>query len=377
MATRLLANLSNTDDNLARTSTCAPTSSIWTLGWATLLSLPGHAATIIGASLTAIDSHPEQANRDLRRTGSQRHRPAERSLLAEWRDNWVVLALTLPGVLYFLIFYYVPLFGYVIAFQDYLPFLGFVDSPWVGFDNFRQMFVDSTFWAAVSNTVIIALLQLILYFPAPICLALIIDSLTSTRIRRFVQSVIYLPHFISWVIIVSLFQQFLGGTSVTAQLFRAFGQEAPNIMANAALFKWLMVAELIWKETGWGTIIYLAALLSIDITLYEAAAVDGAGGWRRLWHVTLPGLVGVTILLLILRLGQVLSVGFEQILLQRDFVGPEAGEVLDTYVYFHGVVGGQWSVTAAAGLIKGVVGAGMVLAADRLARRFGQSGLFA
>ena len=148
-------------------------------------------------------------------------------------------------------------------------------------------------------------------------------------------------------------------------------------MANAALFKWLMVAELIWKETGWGTIIYLAALLSIDITLYEAAAVDGAGSWRRLWHVTLPGLIGVTILLLILRLGQVLSVGFEQILLQRDFVGPEAGEVLDTYVYFHGVVGGQWSVTAAAGLIKGIVGALMVLSADRLARRFGQSGLLA
>ena len=302
-------------------------------------------------------------------------RRADRSLLAEWRNNWVVLALILPGLLYFLIFYYLPLFGYVIAFQNYLPFLGFVESPWVGLANFRQMFSDPKFWAAVVNTLIIAVMQLVLYFPAPIILALVIDSLISTRMRRLVQSVVYLPHFISWVIIVSLFQQMLGGTGVIAQAVRAFGFTAPNVMADPGLFKWLMVIELIWKETGWGTIIYLAALLSIDVTLYEAAAVDGASRWRRLWHVTLPGIVGVTILLLILRLGQILSVGFEQILLQRDFVGPEAGEVLDTYVYFNGVVGGQWSVTAAAGLIKGVVGAALVLVADRLARWFGHPGI--
>src|SRR5216684_7898496 len=134
-------------------------------------------------------------------------------------------------------------------------------------------------------------------------------------------------------------------------------------MANPALFKWLVVAELVWKETGWGTIIYLAALLGIEASLYEAAAVDGAGRRRRLWHITLPGLVSITILLLILRLGQILSVGFEQILLQREFVGAPAAEVMDTFVYFRGVVGGQWGVTAAAGMIKGVVGAAMVIAA--------------
>jgi putative aldouronate transport system permease protein len=248
--------------------------------------------------------------------------PASHCLRAEWRRNWVVLALVVPGLLYFLIFYYVPLLGYVIAFQNYLPFLGFVDSPWVGLENFRDMFVDSAFWGGVNNTLTIALLQLVLSFPAPIAIALMIDSLTSTRIRRFIQSVVYLPHFISWVIIVSLFQQFLGGTGVVALSARGLGWDFPNVMANPAAFKWLVVAELIWKETGWGTIIYLAALLGIDVTLYEAAAVDGAGRWRRLVHVTLPGLIGITVLLLILRLGQILSVGFEQILLQRDFVGP-------------------------------------------------------
>jgi len=325
--------------------------------------------------LAAIDRSLQTFDQPHARSGTAPGKSIERPLLAEWRANWVVLALIAPGLIYFLIFYYLPLFGYIIAFQDYLPFLGFVDSPWVGLANFREMFIDSRFWAAVDNTLVIALLQLILYFPAPIILALLIDSVTSNRVRRFVQSVVYLPHFISWVIIVSLFQQLFGGTGVIAQTLRGLGIIAPNVMSDPTLFKWLVLAELVWKETGWGTIIYLAALLAIDVALYEAAAVDGADRWQRLWHVTLPGLVGITVLLLILRLGQILSVGFEQILLQRDFVGPEAGEVLDTYVYYHGVVGGQWSVTAAAGLIKGIVGAMLVFTADRIARWFGQPGI--
>ncbi len=298
------------------------------------------------------------------------------TLLDRLRTNWALWLLILPGLVYFLIFQYLPLFGYVIAFQDYLPFLGFTQSAWVGLENFQQMFADSRFWDAVVNTLVISGLQLVLFFPAPIVLAIVIDSLVSTRVRRLVQSVIYLPHFISWVIVVSLFQHILGGTGLVAQGLRGLGLPAPNLMADPGLFKWMMVLQLIWKESGWGTIIYLAALLSIDQALYEAAAVDGAGRWRRLWHITLPGLVGITVLLAILRLGQILSVGFEQILLQRDFVGPGAGEVLDTYVYYNGIVGGQWSLTAAAGLIKGVVGAGMVFAADRVARHFWQTGIF-
>jgi putative aldouronate transport system permease protein len=299
------------------------------------------------------------------------------TLLERWRADWVILVLILPGFLYFVVFSYLPLFGYVIAFQDYLPFLGFTQSEWVGFDNFRNMFSDPRFWSAVSNTLVIAGLQLLLYFPAPIVLAIIIHSLVSVRVRRLVQSVVYLPHFISWVIIVSLFQHVLGGSGIMAQGLRSMGFDAPNLMASPDLFKWMMVVQLIWKETGWGTVIYLAALLSIDESLYEAAAVDGANRWRRLWHITLPGLVGITVLLAILRLGQILSVGFEQILLQRDLVGPDSGEVLDTYVYYNGIVGGQWSITAAAGLIKGVVGAAMVIAADRVARHFWQTGIFA
>jgi putative aldouronate transport system permease protein len=292
-----------------------------------------------------------------------------------WRDR-IMLLLVAPGVLYFVLFHYLPLLGYIIAFEDYLPFLGFADSPFVGFANFQAMFSDSAFWQAFFNTIIISLMQIIFYFPAPICLALLLHGVISTKVRRIIQSVVYLPHFISWVIVVSLWQQVLGGSGVFVHTLRDLGLPAINVMTEPSLFKGLVTAQVIWKETGWGTIIYLAALLNIEASLYEAAVVDGAGRWQRLLNITLPGILGVTMLLLILRLGAVLSVGFEQILLQRNAVGPAAGEVLDTYVYFKGIVGGQWGITAAAGIIKGVLGTLLVISANKLAHRAGQEGVY-
>jgi putative aldouronate transport system permease protein len=282
----------------------------------------------------------------------------------------------LPGVVYFLLFFYLPLLGYIIAFEDYLPFLGFFDSQFVGFANFQAMFSDNAFWQAFWNTIIISLLQIVFYFPAPICLALLLHGVISTKVRRIIQSVVYLPHFISWVIVVSLWQQVLGGSGIFVHTLRDMGLPAINIMTEPGIFKGLVTAQVIWKETGWGTIIYLAALLNIEASLYEAAVMDGAGRWQRLWNITLPGILGVTMLLLILRLGAVLTVGFEQILLQRNAVGPAAGEVLDTYVYFKGIVGGQWGITAAAGLIKGILGTVLVLSANKLAHRAGQEGVY-
>jgi len=297
------------------------------------------------------------------------------SLLARVRRDWIMLALAAPGIAYFLVFYYLPLLGYIIAFQDYQPFLGF-DSPYVGMKNFTDMLRDNRFWSAVNNTLLITMMQLVLYFPAPLGLALMLNGIMSIRVRRIVQNIVYLPHFLSWVIVVALFQEILGGTGVVNHLLRDGGFGTMNVLSDPPLFKWMMVFQLIWKETGWGTIIYLAALLSIDSTLYEAAAVDGANRWQRLWNVTLPGIVAVTVLLLILRLGSILTVGFEQILLQRAFVGPDSGEVLDTYVYFNGIVGGQWGITAAAGLVKGIVGLVLVLSANKIAHRLGQDGVY-
>ena len=292
-----------------------------------------------------------------------------------WRDR-VMLLFVAPGVLYFVMFRYLPLLGNIIAFEDYLPFLGFFDSPFVGFANFQAMLGDGAFWQAVANTITITLLQLIFYFPAPICLALLLHGVISTKIRRIIQSVVYLPHFISWVIVVSLWQQVLGGSGIFVHTLRDLGLPAVNIMTEPGLFKGLVTAQLIWKESGYATIIFLAALLNIEASLYEAAVVDGAGRWQRMWNITLPGIMGVVILLLILRLGLALSVGFEQILLQRNAVGPAAGEVLDTYVYFKGIVGGQWGITAAAGLIKGIIGTCLVIAANKLAHRAGQEGVY-
>jgi putative aldouronate transport system permease protein len=269
-----------------------------------------------------------------------------------------------------------PLLGNIIAFEDYLPFLGFFDSQFVGWANFQSMFSDAAFWQALSNTIIITLLQLVFYFPAPIALALLLQGVMSTKVRRIIQSVVYLPHFISWVIVVSLWQQVLGGSGIFVHTLRDLGLPAINVMTEPGLFKGLVTSQLIWKETGYATIIFLAALLNIEASLYEAAVMDGAGRWQRLVNITLPGILNVVILLLILRLGLALSVGFEQILLQRNAVGPAAGEVLDTYVYFKGIVGGQWGVTAAAGLIKGIFGTILVIGANKLAHRMGQEGVY-
>lgn len=324
--------------------------------------------------MSAVDVNPAAASLARPRVQTAR-RPRTSVWQRIWRDR-IMLLLILPGLLYFILFRYLPLLGNIIAFEDYLPFVGIADSPFVGFANFQAMFSSGAFWQATANTIIIALLQIVFYFPAPICLALMLQGIISMRVRRVIQSVVYLPHFISWVIVVSLWQQVLGGSGIFVHTLRDLGLPTINAMTEPGLFKPLVTAQLIWKESGYATIIYLAALLNIDSALYEAAVVDGAGRWQRLWNITLPGILGVTVLLLILRLGLILSVGFEQILLQRNAVGPTAGEVLDTYVYFIGIVGGQWGVTAAAGLIKGIIGTALVIGANKLAHRMGQAGIY-
>lgn len=292
-----------------------------------------------------------------------------------WRDR-LMLILMLPGVIYFVVFFYVPLLGNVVAFQDYVPFIGFVNSPFVGFQNFTEMFSDPDFWQAVVNTLEISFLQLIFFFPAPILLALLLNTLISTRIKRLVQSVVYLPHFISWVIIVAIFEQILGGAGVVDQLLRQHGMQTLNIIGNPAMFKPLVTSQVVWQGTGWGTIIFLAVLSNVEVDLYEAAAVDGAGSWHRMRYITLPALKSITILLLILQLGNVLNVNFQQILLQRDSVGPQAGEVLNTFVYYHGIVNGDWGLSTAVGLVQGVVGAALVYGANRVAHLFGEPGIY-
>jgi putative aldouronate transport system permease protein len=295
---------------------------------------------------------------------------------AKLRRDWPLIALTLPAVLLLLVFHYVPLLGNVIAFQDYSPFVGIADSPFVGFANFQQLFGDPTFWHVVLNTLQITSFQLVFYFPIPIGLALLLNSVMSERLKTFVQSVVYLPHFFSWVLVVALFGQMLGGAGLLDQVLRQHGLVTFDIMTNPRTFLLLVTSQAVWKDAGWGTIIFLAALSTVDINLYEAAAVDGAGRWRMLWHVTLSALRPVVVLLLILRLGDALTVGFEQYLLQHDAVGAATAEVVDTYVYYTGIVRADWSYAAAAGLFKGVVGLILILAANKVAHVFGEDGVY-
>ncbi|GIH15144.1 ABC transporter permease [Rugosimonospora africana] len=293
-----------------------------------------------------------------------------------WRRDWILLAFMVPGLLYYAIFQYGALFGSSLAFLDYVPFLGLGGSRWIGLQNFQRLFDDPDFWHAALNTLEISLLQLVFFFPAPLALAMLLHSLTHTRLKRFVQSVVYLPHFISWVIVVALFQQMLGATGVLNGVLADTGLHTVQILGNPDAFKPMVVAQVIWKDTGWGTIIFLAALAQVDEQLYEAVAIDGAGALRRFWHVTLPAIRPVIVLLLILRLGDILSVGFEQILLQRDAVGPGAAEIIDTFVYFHGIGSGDFGYAAAAGLFKGVIGVILVYCANKVSHRLGESGVY-
>ncbi|RYJ29268.1 binding-protein-dependent transport systems inner membrane component [Streptomyces sp. L-9-10] len=284
---------------------------------------------------------------------------------------------TVPGIFVVLLFHYVPLLGNVIAFQDYQPFIGIWHSAWTGLDNFRVLVNgDAAFLHALNNAVQLLLIQVVFVFPAPILLALALNSLVSERVKKAVQNILYLPHFLSWVVVVAVFQQMLGNGGLLNVFLRAQELGTWNIIGDPELFKTLLTSQVIWKDTGWGTILFLAALSRVDNNLYEAAAVDGAGRRRQTWHVTLPALRGLVVLLLILRLGDALSVGFEQIILQQTGVGLESSEVLDTYVYNNGLLAGQWGVSAAVGLVKGMVGVVLVLGANRLAHFFGEEGIY-
>ncbi|WP_335987714.1 ABC transporter permease [Glycomyces sp. MUSA5-2] len=304
-------------------------------------------------------------------------RPRRAGRAQRFRRDRFLLLLALPGIAVVLLFHYLPLAGNVIAFKDYQPYIGINDSPWVGFANFSVIWNgDPEFLNALTNTLVISFVQVAFVFPIPIALALLLNSLLSERLKRLVQSVLYLPHFMSWVVVVAIFQQMLGNAGLLNTFLRTHELGDVSLLGNPDLFIPLITAQVIWKDAGWGTIIFLAALSRVDTELYEASAVDGASRWRQLWHVTLPSIRGVVVLLLILKLGDALTVGFEQIILQRDSVGADASEVLDTYVYYNGVIGGDWGVAAAVGLVKGLVGLVLVYLANKFAHLLGESGVY-
>ena len=316
----------------------------------------------------------------LRRGAARKAAPAVPVRKISWRTrakaDRSLLLMVVPAVTLLLVFAYVAMLGNVIAWQNYSPYTGFLHSPFVAWANFARVFSNPLFLDAVRNTLSITAFQLVFFFPIPIFLALLLNSVMSPHIRTVIQSVVYLPHFFSWVLVVTLFQQMLGGAGLVSQTLRHNGYAGFDLMTNPHAFLVLITMQSVWKDAGWGIIIFLAALGTVSPELYEAAAVDGANRWRRIWHITLPALRPVILLLLILRLGDSLTVGFEQLILQRGAVGPGVSEVIDTYVYYQGVVNGDWGFAAAAGLVKGVVSLALVLGANKVAHLFVEAGVY-
>ncbi|WP_310740324.1 ABC transporter permease [Microbispora sp. H10885] len=304
---------------------------------------------------------------------TRQERPGLRIRLRRDRS---LLIMVVPAVVLLLVFNYAPLFGLLTAFQYYDPPAGVWNSEWAGVEQFRRLFADPLFWGALRNTLYLSLVQLVLFFPIPIALALLLNSVLGVRVRNFVQSVVYLPHFFSWVLVITIFQQMLGGAGALNQFLRSHDLQTWDITTNPGTFVLLVTSQVVWKEAGWGIVVFLAALSAMNPGLYEAAAVDGAGPFRRMWHITLPGLRGVIVLMLVLRLGGALSVGFEQFLIQRDAVGHETAEVLDTYAFYYGIATGDYSLGAAAGLFKSVISLLLIWGANRIAHSFGEDGLY-
>ncbi|MEU4745539.1 ABC transporter permease subunit [Actinosynnema sp. NPDC023658] len=305
-----------------------------------------------------------------------RGRKERLGLRVRLRRDRSLLLMTLPAVVLLLVFNYVPLFGLVTAFQDYNPLTGVWNSEWVGLGQFEALISDSLFWGSLKNTLYLSFVQLVLFFPIPIVLALVLNSVLSERLRNFVQSIVYLPHFFSWVLAITIFQQMLGGAGVLNQFLRSHDIGTWDVMTDPDSFALLVTSQAIWKEAGWGIIVFLAALAAINTDLYEAAAADGAGRWHRLWHITLPGLRGVIMLMLVLRLGNALTVGFEQFLIQREAVGHDAADVLDTFSFYYGIATNNYSYGAAAGLFKSVISLLLIWGANKLAHAFGEDGLY-
>jgi putative aldouronate transport system permease protein len=284
--------------------------------------------------------------------------------------NWAIYSMIVPGFVFFVIFRYVPLGGTVIAFQDYNIFNGVFGSPFVGWKHFNNLFSFPEFYEVLRNTLLISLYQLLFGFPAPIILALLLNEVRNMVFKRVSQTILYLPHFLSWVIVGGLVINFLSPTiGLFNDWIEFFGGERIFFMQKPEYFRSVVVASGIWKEVGWGTIIYLAALAGINPELYESAEVDGAGKFRQVFSITLPCLMPTIMILLLLRIGSFLDTGFEQIYILLNPLVWDTGEVFDTYIYRIGLLGGQYSYTTAIGLFKSVVGFILLVGANMISRR--------
>lgn len=281
---------------------------------------------------------------------------------------------------YYVLFHYLPMYGIILSFKEFNFAKGIMASPWVGWANFREVFVMEDFWTAFNNTLIIALGRLVFEFPVPIVVALLINEVRKARMKKFYQVVYTFPHFLSWVIISGIMINFLGTFGVLNQLLDLMGLEKVNLLVDPSSFRGLIFGSSIWKDMGWGTIIYLATIAGINPALYEAASIDGAGRYRQMLHITWPALKGTVFILLILQIGNTMSSGgggFDQIFNLYNAAVYEKADILDTYIYrYTFAMGGSYGTSTAVGLFKSVINCILLIGANRAAKRLGQEGLY-
>lgn len=295
-------------------------------------------------------------------------------LVYEYRYYYLML---LPGLLYFVIFRYGPMVGLITAFEDYSAIGGMFGSKFVGLKHFKRLFGDPKFLNIFWNTLRLAIYNIIFYFPLPIILALLINEVQFSGFKKLVQSVIYMPHFISWVVVAGIcYTLFSTQNGAIYQMIKDMTGREINVLGSTGAFAPLITGQVIWKESGWGTIIFLATLTGVDMDLYEAAKIDGANRWHRMWYITLPALKSTIVMQLILRMGSFLNTGFEQIFLMLNSMNRETGEVFDTYVYTAAMSNGQFSYATAVGLFKSVVCLILVVITNYLATKSGEEGVY-
>lgn len=294
----------------------------------------------------------------------------------QFKRDWPLYLIMIPGLLFFVIYKYIPMYGVIMAFQDFRLVKGFLGSEWVGLENFIDFFSSSFFPIIMRNTLIISLGKLLLGFPAPIILALMLNEVRHKRIKKILQTVVYMPHFVSWVVIGTLIAMFFGvGEGVISSIAHDLFDVDITWLIEGWPFRMMLILSDIWKNVGWGTIIYMAALSGVDPSLYEAAALDGASRWKQALHVTLPCLIPLVTINLILRIGGILDGGFEQLLvLQNDMVYMDS-VTIEMYAYSRGFVAGKYGFGSAVGLFQSVVGLIMVLLANWFSKKYSEGGL--
>lgn len=305
------------------------------------------------------------------------HNNKQAAMLRKINDSKILLLMVLPTILYFVIFHYKPMWGVLIAFKDYSVFNGFAASPWVGFKYFNLFFSNPDAWRLIKNTVLLSLYSLLWGFPAPIIFALILNEVKNIKAKKFVQTVSYMPHFISTVVLAGMVTMFLSpSTGVVNNLLASLGFERIHFLGKASCFRTIYVASSIWQGLGWGSIIYLAAITNIDPQLYESAIIDGANKLKQVLHITLPCIAPTMITLFLLSLGNIMNVGFEKAFLLQSPAIYETADVISTFVYRQGIKGGNFSYATAVGLFNSAVNVIFLVVANMIAKRTSETSLW-